>query len=154
MGKYKYRTDEIILLKKLANDMKLEGAEILDKYALSELQNIANGIGSESMPGWTRDVVSELYPTLEPVALIHDVEWSGETKTKEHFKETNKRFKKNGYKAAVYCRYWFDPRRYLVMYNAKRFATICQLLGWKAYVSGKKEDYDADTADINYEKIN
>lgn len=155
MGKKKftYKLKEIERLKNLAFDMELDNAEILNNYSLDDLRLMANGIGSESMPKWSRKTVSALNPSLEAVALIHDIEWSGLKKTREHFKETNKRFKGNGYLAAVYCRAWYDPRRYLVMNTARRFANICQLLGWKAYLTGKRVDYEEHEAEISNDSI-
>jgi len=156
MNKYTYSLDEIVRLRKLALDIGLEEVEILNTFELTQLADMANGIGSESMPSWMRGFVSFLNPSLEPVAFIHDVEWSLEEKSKKHFKESNKRFKKNGHKCAIYFHGWWNPRRYLVMMQASRFAKICQMFGWKAYLSGKPgklEDYSCNEAELDYETI-
>jgi len=156
MEKHTYDLDELVKVCLLAQNAKLDGVNILDKYKLSEIQDMANGIGSQSMPKWLRELVSVINPALEPVALIHDIEWSQDEKSKENFKETNQRFRKNGYIMAKHNYGWYDPRRYRVMMQATRFAKICQLFGWKAYLSGKSgklEDYSCDEAEVNNEKI-
>ena len=153
MKKHTYKLDQLVKLRKLALDIGLDNAEILNNFNLSELQGMANGIGSENMPSWMRGFVSLLNPTLESVAFIHDVEWSLPDKNKSHFKKTNKRFRDNGYKCAKYFHGWWNPRRYMVMRTAKVFAKICQMFGWRAYKSGKMNDYTCDNAELNYESI-
>lgn len=69
------------------------------------------------------------------VALIHDVEWHESDKSKERFAESNARFKANGYKVAESEFGWYNPRRYVVMNQARRFGNICQLFGWGAWTT-------------------
>lgn len=45
-------TDEIRRLRKLYEDMELEGREVLWKYTDEELAAIYNGIGPEAFPSW------------------------------------------------------------------------------------------------------
>ncbi|MBQ6599078.1 MAG: hypothetical protein IJH79_16125, partial [Lentisphaeria bacterium] len=66
---------------------------------------------------------------------IHDVEWHESDKTQKTFDESNARFKTNGYKVAGAEFGWYNPRRYVVMNQARRFGNICQLFGWKAWMS-------------------
>lgn len=150
---YAYNSKQIEYLLKKAKKLKLQGVEILDEFTTIQLIGMCNGIGSESMPKWMRSTVSKLNPTLEVVAMIHDVEWSVVDKTKKHFKESNKRFLKNGYLAADDAYSWWDLRRYTVRRISRRFAKTCQKLGWKAYLSGKMEEYDVGNAEINNEPL-
>ena len=76
-----------------------------------------------------------MHPSLAAVALIHDVEWHETDKTKEKFAESNDRFKQNGYKVAKSEFAWYNPRRYVVMNQARRFGNYCQLFGWDAWNS-------------------
>ena len=55
--------------------------------------------------------------------------------SQEKFDESNARFKQNGYIAAKAEYAWYDPRRYIVMNQARRFGNICQKFGWKAWIS-------------------
>lgn len=70
-----YTLTEIAALRQECNTLELEGREILEKYSDEELQKICNGIGSSGMPPFLRRTMNTLHPTLQPVALIHDVEF-------------------------------------------------------------------------------
>lgn len=129
------RLKEIKKLREKAESLKLENAEILRKYNMQQLCSIYNGIGPDAFPDWLRDAISALHPSLSVVALIHDVEWHESDLSKETFAESNARFKRNGYTAAKAEYAWYDPRRYIVMNQARRFGNICQALGWAAWTS-------------------
>ena len=129
------RLKEIKKLRAKAESLKLENAEILRKYNMQQLCAIYNGIGPDAFPDWLRDAISALHPSLSVVALIHDVEWHESDLSKETFAESNARFKRNGYTAAKAEYAWYDPRRYIVMNQARRFGNICQALGWAAWTS-------------------
>lgn len=121
----------------LAKKVNLIGVSVLDRYTYAELSKIYNGIGAESFPIWLRDAISALHPSLQVVALIHDVEWENSDGTVESFTASNERFKENGYLIAKYNYKWYDPRRYIVMCSASKFAKICQNFGfiiWKSNV--------------------
>ena len=126
---------EIKMLKEKAETLQLENCEILRKYTPMELSSIYNGIGPDSFPEWLRNCISALHPSLAVVALIHDVEWHESDKSKEKFAESNARFKRNGYKVAESVFGWYNPRRYIVMNQARRFGNICQLFGWGAWIT-------------------
>lgn len=124
-------------LMKLALRFDLAGTEVFDRFTVDEIHEIWNGIGPEWMPSILRNMISGLHPSLAPVALIHDVEWSLSSKSVEHFTATNNRFKENGKKIAfgLYC--WYNPRRYMVWNQSVRFGKLCQMFGWNAYLAGK-----------------
>ena len=129
------RLKEIKKLRAKAESLKLENAEILRKYNMQQLCAIYNGIGPDAFPDWLRDAISALHPSLSVVALIHDVEWHESDLSKETFAESNYRFRRNGYTTAKAEYAWYDPRRYIVMNQARRFGNICQTLGWVAWTS-------------------
>jgi len=120
---------EIKRLKGLAEKYGLEDREILGKYPMNRLAQIYNGIGPDAFPAWLRGCVTALHPSLTVVAFIHDVEWFESDGTDERFKDTNERFKRNGYKVAAFEFGWYNPRRYVVMNQARRFGNICQAFG-------------------------
>ena len=126
---------EIKELKQLAEECQLENREILEKYTLKELAAIFNGIGPDAFPDWLRNAITALHPSLSVVAFIHDVEWHESDQSREKFTESNERFKTNGYAVAKYKFGWYDPRRYIVMNQARRFGNICQTFGWSAWCS-------------------
>ena len=120
-------------LRGLCENYELEGREILTKYTNEELGRIYNGIGPEAFPGWMRTLLDSLHPSLAPVALIHDVEWSESDGTSVGFEQSNARFRRNGCKVATEAFGWWRPRRYKVMWDAFKFARICQRFGWFAW---------------------
>ena len=120
---------EIKRLKELAAKCELEDREILGKYPMNELVKIYNGIGPDAFPEWLRGFVTALHPSLAAVAFIHDVEWFESDGTDETFAATNDRFKRNGYRVAEAEFAWCNPRRWIVMNQARRFGNICQKFG-------------------------
>ena len=131
MGSFK----EIKELKALANEYQLENREISGKYTIAQLSSIYNGIGPDAFSEWLRKTISALHPSLAVVAFIHDIEWHESNCTREKFKESNERFKTNGYKVAQAKFGWYNPLRYIVMNHARRFGNACQLFGWNAWLS-------------------
>ena len=123
------RLKEIKLLKELAEKYRLEDREILGKYPMNCLVSIYNGIGPGSFPAWLRNCITSLHPSLAPVAFIHDVEWHESDGTDGTFAATNGRFKENGYRVAKAEYGWYNPRRWIVMNQARRFGNCCQLFG-------------------------
>lgn len=128
------RLKEIKELKLKAEEFRLENREIITKYTMTELSSIYNGIGSAGMPEWLRNAISALHPSLAVVAFIHDIEWHESDGSQEKFKESNDRFKRNGYKVAKAMYGWFNPRRYLVMNDARKLGNICQKFGWGGWI--------------------
>lgn len=126
---------EIQRLCELVKKYELEGREILDKYRNVELASIYNGIGPDAFPEWLRDLISALHPSLAPVAFIHDVEWHESDRSDSKFTASNERFKRNGYTVAKKEFSWYNPRRYVVMNQARRFGNICQIFGWQAWIT-------------------
>ena len=130
--------DEVKRLKALCDESDLEGREILSKDTDDELAAIFNGIGPDAFPQWLRSALDALHPSLAPVAFIHDVEWHESDGTETAFAESNARFRRNGCKVASAAFGWWRPRRYLVMWDAVKFARICQRFGWSAWLAPSK----------------
>ena len=134
-----YTLKEIAALRQKCNALELEGREILEKYSDEELQKICNGIGPEFFPDWCREIISNIHPTLQPVAFIHDVEWYESDGEWETFYWTNRDFESNGIRAAFAAYKWYDPRRYIVCWRANRLARVCHYAGFLAYQHCFKE---------------
>lgn len=128
-----YTLKEIKEIRLLATGAKLERAELTYAYHNAQLQGICNGIGPECFPEWLRKTLNALHPTLVPVAFIHDLEWHRGDGQVKSFLVSNLRFRRNGWRMAKFRYAWFDPRRYLVMRQASRFARLCTLFGWGAW---------------------
>ena len=130
--------DEIMSLRKACDDMELENREILAKYTDGQLADIYNGIGPEGFPGWLRKALDALHPSLRPVAMIHDVEWHESDGSRATFDMSNARFRRNGCKVACESFGWWRPRRYKVMWDAVKFARLCQTFGFGAFYAPYK----------------
>ena len=127
------RLKEIKELKETAQRLALENHEIIAAYNMRELCSIYNGIGPDSFPNWLRGCISALHPSLAVVAFIHDIEWHESDGSEEAFNQSNARFKRNGLIVAKDRFGWWNPMRYVVMNQAQRFGSLCQLFGWKAW---------------------
>ena len=134
--------DEIRRLRRACEDMELENRELLAKYTDEQLSDMFNGIGPQGFPGWLRKALDALHPSLKPVAMIHDVEWSESDGRRETFDESNERFRRNGCKVACESFGWWRPRRYKVMWDAVKFARLCQTFGFGAFYAPYKARRD------------
>ena len=130
--------DEIRRLRRACEDMELENRELLAKYTDEQLSDMFNGIGPQGFPGWLRKALDALHPSLKPVALIHDVEWSESDGRRETFAASNDRFARNGCTVACASFGWWRPRRYKVMWDAVKFGRICQRFGFGAFYAPYK----------------
>ena len=123
-----YTLEEIAALRQKCETLHLEGREILDNYSDAELQKICNGIGPDGIPSFLRRTLNKLHPSLEPAALIHDVEFERSDGSQSAFDASNDRFLANGKRAsAKYA--WYDVRRYAVLSQAYRLAAFCRCFG-------------------------
>lgn len=129
-----YTIEEIAALRQKCISLNLDGTEKLEKYTDEELQAICNGIGPVAFPYGVRSVTSSLHPTLEPVAMIHDVEFEESDGLKSTFTAINDRYYTNGITAAEAKYAWYNPVRYIVMAQALRHSRLCQLFGWHGYL--------------------
>lgn len=129
-----YTLEEIAALRRKCNQLHLKGAEKLSRYTNEELQVICNGIGPESFPKGMRKFVTTIHPTLEPAAMIHDVEYEESDGSRLSFTAANDRYAENGSILAEAEYAWYNPLRYVVKLQAARHARTCQLCGWQGYL--------------------
>ncbi len=124
-----YTDTEILAKINLARAAGLDGWErLLDPRA----RTCCNGIGAAWMPAGVRATVTAFNPALEIVADIHDIDYEiGGTEADR--RAADQRFLENGIKMAKYKYAWYDPRRYLVIKQAKKFYAILRLFGHAAY---------------------
>jgi hypothetical protein len=120
--------NNVFTLVKRARKLRLEGVEILDNYTITQIGKIYNGIGPDRFPDWLREIVTASAGIFEPAAVIHDVEYD-RGGTVEEFTAANDRFRRNCYTLVKSAYAWYDPRRYLWLNKARRWARYCQLFG-------------------------
>ena len=125
--------EEARRLRELCERYELDNCGILAKYTDEQLAAIYNGIGPEAFPQWLRAALDAVHPSLAPVAFIHDVEWHESDGSIAAFDMSNARFRRNGCKVACAAFGWWRPRRYKVMWDAVKFARVCQRFGWSAW---------------------
>lgn len=134
-----YTLEEIAALRALALSLSLEGADLLDFYTDTGLGKICNGIGPELFPDALRRAIDALHPTLKAPAMVHDVEYTRSDGSWETFCRANDRFRRNGKRCACARYGWYDPRRYIVIAQASRFAALCQAGGWIPYMQAREK---------------
>lgn len=122
-------------------EMDLEGADILGKYTDDQLAMLYNGIGPESFPDWLVDVLDSANPSLAAPCFIHDVEWAESDGKYESFTASNDRLRRNGKKVAKSLYAWYNPRRYIVIWDARVLSKACQKFGWDIWC-----EYATDSA--------
>ena len=145
-----YTIEEIGELVMLARGMKLSGVEILDGLSIDEIRDKANGIGADWMPDALRELVDTLNPSLEPVALVHDLEFD-KGGDRLAFLSSNRRFYDNGLKSAKWHYGWYNPARYYVMYQAWKFWKLLDRLGhlaWKGAANPVIDESGVDQPDV------
>jgi len=132
--------------RRIACEAGLDDCELLalpNEY----LDQICNGIGAEWMGEKLRNALSKLHPSLVIVADLHDLRWFLGKGTQEDFLDSNSKFASNGVKIAKYFYGWYNPRRYIVMMDAKRYAGYLNLGGKVAYYAAitQRENFEKET---------
>ena len=135
----KMSLDEIQELREQALDYDLLGADLLCDYTTADLQMICNGIGPDFFPVKLRKLLNNLHPTLKAAAMIHDLRYYLGKNNWEDFTEANDQLAINGTIAAYETYRFWDPRRYIVIRQARLFASLCQAGGWYAYLEAIKQ---------------
>ena len=131
-------------LRKKASQFGLKGVELLDKCTDKQLADICNGIGPAWFPAPLRDFITKLSPTLHWAADLHDLMYYFGDGTKEDFTSANQALAENGAILAKEAYAWYDPLRYLVMLEARRFATLCERYGYTAYTKAIQDRIDTE----------
>ena len=112
-------------LRQTAIALKFSFPPNFKRYNSQRLLKCFNGIGAEWMPQKLRDIMTDLFFSLQAAALLHDFEYTHGKKTYWRFIVANVRFAYNA------CR----SRRPVAGLSG---AILCQLFGWHAYKNGKE----------------
>lgn len=131
-----YSDAEIREKQQLASAAGLSGAELLNDT--EAVRRDCNGIGAEWMPDRWRDRLGERYPELVIIADIHDRRYS-EGGTEADRQAADAEFRANGMKMAKYAYRWYDPRRYWVMWQVRKFAALLASFGALAFSYREEE---------------
>ena len=128
-----YTDQQIEELRERAEAWDLDGRELLDDR--EAVKRDCNGIGAEWMGKYLRGAVSIVNPTLELAAMIHDRRYAigGDSWARA---AADMEFLENGLRSANARYGWYDPRRYRVREQARKFYTVLRVAGGAAW---KKE---------------
>ena len=120
----------------LAKAAGLSGAELLEDR--ERAIRVCNGIGAAWMPGWVREWICNMNPTLVLAADIHDIRYETGGMEADR-KAADDEMLANGIRLADYRYGWYDPRRYLVRMQMRKFYAILREFGawaWKGEENG------------------
>lgn len=148
---------ELNQAREIAANLELEGRKLLFEKTDEEILSLVNGIGPGWFPESLRKLINKFNPSLIVPSMIHDLQWSYGDGTRQHFKESNEQFKRNGYKLADYNYPWYHRRRYLVRFQSWEFCRLCMKApGWityKASVTKRRiEEYEEKIKSMAVEK--
>ena len=125
-----YTDEEIEELRERAEAWGLAGRELLSDT--EAVRRDCNGIGAEWMGKHLRGFVGALNPTLELAAAIHDRRYAigGDSWARA---AADMEFLENGLRSANARYGWYDPRRYRVREQARKFYTVLRVAGGAAW---------------------
>lgn len=81
-----------------AEEEKLRGRHILQRYTPKQIAQLANGIGPNWEPEWFAKTLNFLMPWGKIPAVIHDLEWAEGKGSTQEFHRSNDRFLSNNKK--------------------------------------------------------
>jgi hypothetical protein len=119
-----YTIEHINNLLQIVSDRKLSVPGNWGEITPVILLSIYNGIGAEWMPRTIRRFISFVLQKMEPVALVHDVEYADNRKNYWLFTKAN-------------CRFIWNAIKMHHMFIGIACALLCQFFGWGAYKIGK-----------------
>lgn len=132
-----YSDAEIRQKQQLSRAAGLSGAELLGD--MTAVRRDCNGIGAAWMPDATREWISTANPSLVVAADIHDRRYS-EGGTEKDRQAADAEFRSNGMKIAKYVYSWYDPRRYWVMWQVRKFSALLAGFGALAFSYQEEEN--------------
>ena len=69
----KFSIGQIQALKRIAQEKKLKGADVLNEYTDEQIAESFNGAGSSAAPEWQRWVLTKILQKKLPAVMIHDM---------------------------------------------------------------------------------
>jgi len=121
----------ILYLRAFCNEFHAAAPDSFWAASDDELAQAFNGIGAENWPKRLRAVLTALLRPFQAAALVHDWEYSLETKSYGAFSAANWHLAVNVAREALYdCRPGMIPAGALA-------ALLCQIFGWHAYSNGR-----------------
>lgn len=136
-----YDDSYIDSFRRTANELSLEGCELLNRLSNKQIRENINGIGSAGMNGTLRHAIDRLNPSLVYASHLHDLFWTFQASGDDaDFYTSNEQFQSNGIKMAKFLHGWYSPLRYLAILQAWQFRRILDDFGWSAYITTPHKD--------------
>ena len=129
----KFNDRDIEEARVVAERLNLYGKQLIMIPSTKVIIHVCNGIGPEWFPSKVRSFIDKLHPSLKVVAMLHDLAYFFGTETEEDFKAANLGFQTNGVAVADDSFGWYNPRRYLVRFDAGKMSKLCDIGGRTAY---------------------
>ena len=130
---------ELDRLRRIADELQLDGRELLFSHDLEYINAHCNGIGPAHWASGIRAVISKLHKSATLAAMIHDLWWDSVTDTEKAallgaFNESNNAFERNALKLADYHYGWYNPLRYLARNEARKFHGLLDMFGYRNFL--------------------
>lgn len=71
----KFTVDQVRALKRIAQEKKLKGADVLNEYTDEQMASAFNGAGGVETPEWQRWTLTQILKKKLPAILIHDIDY-------------------------------------------------------------------------------
>ena len=70
-----FTIDQVRALKRIAQEKKLKGADVLNEYTDEQMSSAFNGAGGVETPEWQRWTLTQILKKKLPAILIHDIDY-------------------------------------------------------------------------------
>ena len=133
--------------------LKLIGWRMLLKHTIPELGILTNGIGPENFSPRLRNLIDNLNPSILCASVLHDMRYTYGNGTKTDFLQANADLEINADVCAEFAYGWYNPARYWVKLQAKKFKVICDDFGWDAYLAAIEDRKSRPEFEARYSEM-
>lgn len=85
----KFTVNQVRALKRIAQEKKLKGADVLNEYTDEQMAREFNGAGGVKTPEWQRWTLTQILKKKLPAILIHDIEYLKGGKEKDFLRSND-----------------------------------------------------------------
>ena len=85
----KFTVNQVRALKRIAQEKKLNGADVLNEYTDEQMAQAFNGAGGAKTPEWQRWTLTQILKKKLPAILIHDIEYLKGGKEKDFLRSND-----------------------------------------------------------------
>ena len=85
----KFTVNQVRALKRIAQEKKLKGSDVLNEYTDEQMAQEFNGAGGVKTPEWQRLTLTQILKKKLPAILIHDIEYLKGGKEKDFLRSND-----------------------------------------------------------------